>query len=537
MACAAFAQPVAAQTTLDRVAPPSRAPDPTPEQTTNPGPVIGIEPSAMPAPEMRGTVMVGAISLAGLTALGPDQFSDILIDYVGRPLRSGELAALTDRIAARARQRGYVLATARIDTQRIVAGVLTVTVDEGRIDRVDLDGSANPAVRAALAPLANGRPVTLGELERRLLIAGDIDGIRVRRARLVREGDLGVLVVNVGQDGISARVAVRNDGTRPVGPVQINVGAKVAQLLAADDSLSVDYSASLFEPKELQYVRLRYQKRIGESGTEVSFTSTYSAVQPGSYLASYDILGRSWSQSLGILQPLHRRRHTSLWLTGSFEVDNLTQRRGGTPLRRDRQTIARLGLYGYEDTLGGRLRVSAILSQGLYLFDATRAGDPLASRADADGRFSTANLWFEWTRPLGAGFSVRFAGDSQIASQPLLVGEEVSLGGGSFLRGYDWSERSGDRGGMGSAELRYDIKRPFGIAERAQIYAFGDGGVVRNLANGFGGGSLTSAGGGLRIDFSRRIGAIAEIAVPLSGPRYDTRNRQPRINLGLSTSF
>jgi hemolysin activation/secretion protein len=90
---------------------------------------------------------------------------------------------------------------------------------------------------------------------------------------------------------------------------------------------------------------------------------------------------------------------------------------------------------------------------------------------------------------------------------------------------------------MGSAELRYDVRRPFGIADRAQLYAFGDGGVVSNLSNGFGGGSLASAGGGVRVDFSRVVGATAEVAVPLTGPRYDTGNRQPRFNFGLSTSF
>lgn len=535
---AAAASPVAAQITLDRVTPPSRAPEPTPTAITPVlPPAIDVEPNRSAAPAVTTVVTVGAISLVGLTALSPDQFSDILTDYVGKTLQPRELAALTDQIATRARDRGFVLATARIAPQRITAGVLTVIVDEGRIDRVDVDGSNNPAVRAVLAPLANGKPAKLAEIERRLLIAGDIDGVSVRRARYVREGELGVLVVSLGQDRVTARASLRNDGTRPVGPTQINVGAMIAKIFAADDSLSAEYSTALVDPNELQYARLRYQKQLGSGGTQFSLTSTYSVVQPGSYLASYDILGRSWSESIAVMHPVYRYRQASLWLSGSFEVNNLTQKRGIVQVRRDRERVARVGIYGYSNEFGGRLRVSATFSQGLDVLDATRRGDPLSSRFDADGTYSAANFWVEWTRSLGAGFSVRLAGDSQVASQPLLVGEEVSLGGGSFLRGYDWSERSGDQGAMGSAELRFDIKRPLGVAERAQIYAFGDGGVVHNLANGFGSGSLASAGGGLRVDFSRSIGATAEIAVPLSGTRYDTRNRQPRINVGVIKSF
>ncbi|WP_169804952.1 ShlB/FhaC/HecB family hemolysin secretion/activation protein [Sphingomonas asaccharolytica] len=538
LAVVAFlAQPACAQSALDRVAPSTRQPDSAPEPTPPP-PDFGIVPGTpIESPAVRGEILVGAISLSGLTALTPEQFSDVLGDYVGRTLQPADLAMLTDRIAGRARDRGYVFASARIAPQRLAAGVLVVEVDEGRIDRIDLEGSDNAAVRAALAPLADGKPVTLNELQRHLLIAGDIDGIRIRQTRLVHDGNRGVLVVRVAQDSASLRVAIRNDGTRPVGPVEIHIEAMISQLVFADDALSVAYSSALFEPKELQYARLRYQKRLNSGGTELSLASSWSSVQPGSYLSGYEILGRSWSQSIGLLQPLHRRRRSSIWLTASLEVNNLTQRRGGRDVRRDRETLLRAGLYGYDDLFGGRLRFNALVSQGLDLFDATDPGDPLASRSDADGTFTSANLWLEWTRTFGSGFSIRLAGNGQIASQPLLIGEEVALGGRSFLRGYDWSERSGDEGAMGSAELRYDVKQPLGIVDRAQFYAFGDGGVVRNLSNGTGGGSLASAGGGLRVDISHAIGATAEVAVPLTGPRYDTGNRQPRINLGLSTAF
>ncbi|MGN6819866.1 MAG: ShlB/FhaC/HecB family hemolysin secretion/activation protein [Sphingomonas sp.] len=528
-----------AQSALDRTTPPVRGPETTAPDVPPSAPTVAIDNSApvTATPIDAPAITVGAISLNGLAVLSLDQFTDIMGDYIGRSLSPADLAALANRVAQRARDRGYVFAAARIAPQKLAAGILVVEVDEGRIDRIDVQGSDNKAVRAALDPLANGQPVSMDDLERRLLIAGDIDGIRIKQTRYVRDGEQRVLVVTVVQNRATARVAIRNDGTRPIGPVQIHIEGMVSQLLASDDSLTVDYSTAVPQVDELQYARVRYEKRLNASGTELSLTSTFSAVRPGSYLSGYEILGRNWSQSIAVLQPLLRRRRASLWLNASAEIDSLTQRRGGQLVRRDRETVLRLGLYGYEDFLGGRLRASAVLSQGLDLFDATEPGDPLASRYDSDGSFTAANLWFEWTRSLGSGFSVRLAGDSQLASQPLLISEEVALGGSGFLRGYDWSERSGDKGAMGLAELRYDVKRPFGIADRAQLYAFGDGGVVRNLSNGFGGGSLASAGGGVRVDFSRVIGATAEVAVPLSGPRYDTGNRQPRLNFGLSTSF
>ncbi|MEE4205530.1 MAG: ShlB/FhaC/HecB family hemolysin secretion/activation protein, partial [Erythrobacter sp.] len=58
-----------------------------------------------------------------------------------------------------------------------------------------------------------------------------------------------------------------------------------------------------------------------------------------------------------------------------------------------------------------------------------------------------------------------------------------------------------------------------------------------NLENGFGGGSLASSGAGLRTDVTNTLDFDLEVAVPLTGPRYDTDDRTPRLNVSLSKSF
>ena len=187
--------------------------------------------------------------------------------------------------------------------------------------------------------------------------------------------------------------------------------------------------------------------------------------------------------------------------------------------------------------LGGTLRVNTTLSQGVDLFEATVFDDLMASRGDADGTFTELTSWADYTAPLGDGFSVRLAAQSQIASQPLLVSEELGLGGSGFLRGYDYSERSGDQGGAGSMELRYDWRQPFGLIRKAQLYGFVDGGRVTNKAGGFGGGDLASGGGGVRADVSSTIDANFEVAVPLTGARYETGNHDPRVSLRILKVF
>jgi len=533
-----MAPPALGQSTLDRADSTTRSQRPAddlPAQRQSPVQLTVQRQDAVVAAE--ASVMLGAVTIAGLQVLRPADFADIIEKYVGRFASTTDLSALANNIADRARARGYAFATAQIMPQQIKAGVIVVSVDEGRIDALRLEGTDLPAVRRVLAPLANGAPVTAAEVERRLLIAGDIDGVLIKSSRYVREGDRGILVVRAAGDGISGRIGFENAGTKPLGPEQASVEIDVRRLLLDDDSLTLSYVGTPAEPDELNFVRGRYAAGINRSGTRLVASASYSRTHPGAYLRPLDIDGMSWQASLGVQHPLARNRSRSIWINASIDIRDIVQASRNLRVRHDRLTVARIGLYGYRPLLGGRVRVNALLSQGLDLFSATQAGDPLASRLDADGSFTSFNIWADWTRALGGGFSVRTAFDAQIASQALLVSEEMGLGGTSFVRGYDWSERSGDQGIAGMIELRYDIDRPLKLAKSVQLYAFVDGGHVGNLAGGTGGGSLASAGGGVRTSITHKLNFSIEAAVPLSGARYDTQDETPRLHAAIGQSF
>ena len=500
-------------------------------------PPIDVARPARPPVVSGSTVFVGAVTLTGLTRLTPTDFTDIITVHLGRSLGPGELAHLADALAERARARGYVFATAMIAPQRLDAGVLEVTIDEGRVDEIRFDGPEVSAVRADLAPLVNGSPVTLAEVERRLLLAGDNGGVRIQSSRYLREGGKGILLVHTGRDPATLRMALTNQGTRTIGPVQVRIDADLNGLIDARDHLSLTYSTTPVQPSELQFGRIRYARDISSAGTELALTVTGSTTRPGSYLAPFAFRTRSWAVAASVTQPLLRRRAASFWLEGELGLRDFLQWRSGNRIRRDRLSTARLTLYGNARVAGGLWRTSVTVTQGLGLLGATAPGDPLASRGDADGTITALAAWSDWTRELGGGFSLRLAAQGQLAGQPLPLSEEMTLGGTGFQRGYDWGERSGDEGAAGLIELRYLIDRPLGLVRRAQLYGFADGGVVSNLSGGLGGGSLASAGGGMRIDLTGRMGATVEVAVPLSGPRYDTGTETPKVNLGLIRSF
>ena len=538
LAGVAATAPAMAQQALDRVDP-ARAEDRSlenlPDDEDSALPVVVEEQS--PVADTDGpSFAVGAIDIVGLQEMSRSEFSDIVESYIGRTLTSSDLAALADRLAARARAR-YPLASAAIEPQAVRAGVLKVRIDEGHIDAVELEGTQNRAVLAALRPLATGRPVTTAELERRLLIAGDIDGISLGDTRIERRDGQNILHVEVTHRSFRAQITFDNDSTKPLGPLELYGSALFNGLLSDDDSLQIFALDTVPQIDELAFARLRYGKRISADGTEVSLTASYSRSAPGAYLESLDIEGESWLVSLGALHPLTRARQTSLWLEGELSHRQIRQERADILAREDRLTIARLGLYGYTRVGGGRLRVNTSVAQGLDLLGATEPGDPLSSRDDADATFTAFNFFADWKKSIIGDFGTNIAVRSQLATQPLLVSEELGIGGASFVRGYDYSERSGDQGVAGYFELNYDWDHDFGPVNGLEFYAFADGGKAMNLDDGYGSGSLFSTGGGLRADVDRHTDAGVEVAVPLSGDRYDTDNADPHVRFTLTRYF
>lgn len=531
-----FSQIAWAQDALDRVDPArveERARD---TARTAPATAPTIDRDEGTARPEAPAVAVGAIDLVGLEVIPRAHFADVIEPFLGRTLTADDLSLLVDRLANRARER-FPLASARIEPQAMRAGVLQVRIDEGRVDAIEIEGVRSHALTAALQTLASGRPVRAADLEHSLLVAGDIDGITIEKSRIVREGGRNILKVNASRQRVRAQVTLDNDSTKPLGPVEVFGSLALNSVLSDGDSLQFFGLAAVPEVAELTFLRARYARRVAADGTEIALAGALSRTRPGAYLSPLRIAGDSAWASLGVLRPLARSRDYSSWVEASVAHRHIAQNRTGERVREDRTTVAKLRLFGNARIAGGTLRASGAVSQGLDLLSATRRGDPLSSRADADGTFTALWLSAQWTRSLAGKLTLDAGVRSQLASQPLLVAEEIGLGGAAFVRGYDYSERSGDRGTMGYAELRYAFDRPLGPVRGVQLYAFGDGGVVRNLQGDFGGGSLFSAGGGLRADVDRRTDAGLEIAVPLSGPRYDTGDRTPRLRFSLTRFF
>ena len=501
------------------------------------------EAPAVAAPEIRGAetggaaVTAGAIRVEGAVALSPADFAPAIEPYLGRPLDPADLRALTRDIADAARRRGFGLATAWIPQQSLIAGILTVHIEEGRIDAVEVEGPHRAAVERRLAPLVTGRPVRTAELERHLLLAGDLAGASLGRARLLRRDGRNILFVSSAFDRVRGRASLDNGGTGSLGPVRATLGFDLGGLLIGGDRLSFGGVLTPAQPREYQYAEVAYSVPVGRNGTEVTLRGGIGHSAAGGRLRPEKLRGNSAEAGADVTHPILRSRDASLWASIGFTLRDSHLERAGVPERDDRVVSAYASLFANARAGEGRVRVRLSYVRGLDVLGATRHGAPLASRDDAGGVFSKAEFWIQHDRPLGRGFSLDARAFGQFASRPLLASEEMGLGGRQFLRAFDYWEVAGDRGAAAVVELRYDLRDSLpNPLRRAQFYLYADAGRVTNLRGGLGGGTLASAGGGVRVWLRNGFDAGVEIGVPLTDSPFNA-SPGPRLSFRISKQF
>lgn len=528
-----------AQVVLDRA-------DPTiiQRQAPAPAPVVPAPPTtdaATPPPVATAAPVTGvvrAVIVTGQDQLPPAAFADVIARFVGQAMDRDQLTRLAGAIAGVAQARDYPLASARIEPQALRDGILRVTLDLGRVDAVRVIGARNAAADHLLARLlVTGTGVRRAQLERAIGLVGDLPGVSVTGSRFVRQDGFGILLVTIEADRASAYLQLDNRGSDEVGPFRSTLLASVRGLAGPADELGVIVSQTPFQPSEFAFLRARYSSFLNKVGTVVSLSGSVARSNPGGALKSLDIVGRSADVALNVQQPLIRSRARSLWASVELRALGTDQRLAGVRLRRDRLVTLTGALNGATRLAGGVAHGELAGVAGLPVAGVTHDGTALASRIDGDARFVAGTYAIDWVRPLGKPFSVALASAGQLASRPLLATAEIGVGGPAFARAYDYAERTGDQGVLGSLELRANTGAiPGSVVTRAQLFGFVDGGTVGNLRDGVGGGTLYSSGAGARIG-TGRIDWLVELAVPLNADRFDTGDRRPRFSFRVARAF
>jgi hemolysin activation/secretion protein len=478
---------------------------------------------------------LGAVNVDGATVFSQQQLSRAFESYLATEVDRAKLAQMADSITKRYRQAGYLLSYAMVPAQRVDAGMVRLSVVEGRIRdvRVQGAGAAQGAIEAMASPLVKGGPLKSAELERAIGLVRDFPGVTVTDVALMKsdaEAGLYTLKITVAPDRIRAFTYADNRGTGSIGHSRVYNSFAISSLGLPGDELRVDLFAMPGGHSSYLYGQVAAAVPISHTGLRFQL----SASRGDQYLRADERFdGQSDNVSAQLSYPLLRSRALTLLGKASLTDWRSVGTQSGARQLHDRLRVARLGV---EFSSEGKLAFQgeAVISQGLGFGGMTRVGDPLASRPDASGRFTKAALSAQASSQLSDRFSLRAVVLAQYSNRPLLSAEEFSLGGNRVGRAYDFNDKTGDRGAGGGLEISYRLGQSNQNRASTELFGFVDAGVAVDMKSAIAPRktrSVASAGVGTRFSIAG-MSLSVETGVPLTGDRH-----HPRLFASIFRSF
>src|SRR6185295_14725739 len=462
-----------------------------PAAPTAPGaPLLGL-PSAQPTPSASNVqIIIRDVHITGVTVYRPEELAQLYGEFIGHGVPLAAVYEIAKRITDKYGADGFVLSRALIQSQTIdpAGTVLRLHVVEGYVDKVEWPSelaSYRDFFSEYAAKITAERPSNLRTIERYLLLAGDLPGLRLRNRLVPSSSGPGAatLIVEVTEKKLDALARSDNLGSRARGPYQYLASASFKNLLYAHEAFTMTAAGS-WEFKELSYFAANYRQVLNSEGLSFYVFAGYGWGRPGTVeLESIDYRTRSLLVETGLTYPVIRQRDHNLTITGLWFQSDDDGNILSAPFSRDRLRGVRLRTEAdWLDPLAAGNQFYGVVSQGIHGLGSSDNGNPLASRKAGRADFTKFEATFARVQPLPANFSIFTAALAQYGATPLLYPEVCGYGGRVFGRAYDPSQLIGDHCAEVLGEFRFDFLYLPPAMSQAQLYLYADKAWLHNIA-------------------------------------------------------
>jgi hemolysin activation/secretion protein len=497
-------------------------------------------------------LQLDSVQLDGASALPESTIRSVYADKLGSEVSLADVYRIANQITLKYREEGYILTQVVVPPQVIEDGSVRLQVVEGFINRASIQTQDDETayetahIKALTDAIVSGDALNVRDLERQLLLINDLPGVNARSIlspSADAPGGADLLVI-VERDPFDALLGIDNYGSRYLGPVTLTGAATANSWLGWNEAITAQVAMAP-DGGEMKYGALKYEQPIGTWGTKASILGSVADTDPGYDLERFAVRGRSQLVTLRVDHPFIRARSENLYGHALFDWRDVRSSNNIELTRKDHIRALRTGLdYEFLDQLIGIgfNTVGFELSKGLNVMGASDEDDLNMTRPSADPQATKLTASVQRLQRLTDSFNLLLAGSGQLSSGALLSSEEFGVGGINNGRGYDPSEVVGDEGIAGRAEVQWNNPMAIqgGYLDKFQAFTFLDSGRVWNDDATTSQGkrdSITSVGGGVRMNFTGGLESSLGVAVPLTRRVQTQGDRDPKVYFSLNKRF
>ncbi|GKW17469.1 peptide transporter [Pectobacterium carotovorum subsp. carotovorum] len=416
--------------------------------------------------------------------------------------------------------RGFVTSQAYLQEQDLSGGTLIISVSEGKIEAIRIDGETPLAIKMAF-PGLEGRILNLRDIEQGMEQLNRLPSQQV--AIDIQPGkQAGSSIVYLKRTTQSRPVTVSlsadNSGQKSTGREQLSTHFTLDNPLrladrwwltaSRDSAFSHSYgSKALSGGMSLPY-------GYWTLGYQYAWNDFFQPIPIGSSAYRYE--GQSNTHRLSLNRTLYRDGKQKLALDSALSRRRTENRMAGERLGISSPTVssASIGL-SYSTTLaGGYFTLNPMLSHGLRSWGAT--DDTKENRGLPRSEFRKFSVSSSYFYPLAPSLTFLTSLYGQTTPDNLYTSERISLGGEYSVRGFKEQTLTGNRGFYWRNEVNWQFTTLPLLGDIALTTAV-DSGWIAGKTGKVDGGNMTGASIGLSAS-SRWVSQSVSLGVPLYFP-------------------
>jgi hemolysin activation/secretion protein len=412
-------------------------------------------------PVASDLVDVKGFAFLGNSVIGSQELQLLLAGYVGQSCGLQKLREAADKVTAAYHYRGMALARAYIPMQKVESGIVTISIIEGRIGEVIIEGNRNYSEKFIRKFITGGKRtefLTVERLEKGLLLLNSNFTDLKTTANLSPGKEPGTTDVHIKvEDGapLHLTLSANNFGAENVSRARYSAQAEWINALFPGGRLAA--SATLGErSKDMSVYSGSYEFPLNSLGTSVGISAFDGSFDVGKDFAALGIHNKETSGDIHISQSLFKARLSSLTGRIGFRASEAKYYMMDEISKTDNTRVVYAQVQVDKSFWGGRNLLDLTWSQGLGTAMGGSGLDEIipVSRQNASNDFYRINLGLLRLQPLSDSFSGLLRVSGQWSPSDLLAGEEWLIGGMNSVHGYSLGEASGDKGYSASLSLR-----------------------------------------------------------------------------------
>ena len=468
-------------------------------------PGTGLERPVAPPPALTpqaggAMITVKSFRFAGNRLIEDDRLSQVVADYLNRPLTFAELQEAATAVANAYREAGWIV-RAYLPRQDVSGGIVTIQIVEAVFGGMRIEGE-KPA-RESFYHIEDiieyqqkiGTPLNADAIDRALLLASDLPSVTVAGGleEGARPGETGLALKFTDKPLVTGDGAIDNTGSRSTGLARFAGNLSLNSPFGRGELFGANFihtqSGDRLASDGSDYIRLAAGVPIGLDGFRVGVNGSYmhyNLITPE--FSALDANGTSATVGLEASYPILRSRLKNLFLNANidhkafnnYSLDTVTSR-----YMSDSITLTLSGNLFDKIGGGGANSFSLAFTSGLLNLDGSpnRAADAATTRTA--GNYNKVRFSLSRQQAITEELSAYASYSGQLAAKNLDSSEKFYIGGSGGIRAYPTNEGGGSDAHMLNLELRQRLPEGFTL-----VGFFDYGRVLVNHDNHFSGAAV-----------------------------------------------